>query len=386
MTDMERLADKLSRGPNGQAKYEIIKDFLVEELAEGNFAEGQLLPSETVMVEALGVARNTVRQAISELQEDGVVERIQGKGTYFKIKANEKPSQQSGLFGLILPELSRGLYPLLARGFDNGARSGHHQMVVCNSGFNISEQGNIILQLIDKKVAGVALVPALSPPTPPFHIRHLNEVGIPVVYCHRGVSDVTAPLVTWDPEEIGRMAGQAFLAQGHVNVAYFARYRYVHTERQERGFRKILGDHGVDLSEDRVYYGASLDHTPGEIDLKSQVLKTLLTGNDPVTAIFCNDDDEAELVHHLVMNMGYHVPGDLSLIGFGDTLARSGVFRSQLTSVTVNEFDLGARAAAVLHEMRDGDRPLNSDETIHLPISLVKGRTLGPVPSRSTSG
>jgi len=382
MSELERLVDRLNSAPPGRAKYEVIKDFLLEELDKGNFIEGQLLPSENTLVEILGVARNTVRQAIGELEKDGFVRRIQGKGTYFIKTANEESGRQSGLFGLILPEISRGLYPVLARGFDHGAGAAHHQMIICNTGFDISEQGNIILQLIDKHVAGVALVPALSPPTPAFHIRQLKEHGIPVVLCHRGVPDSATPLITWNWEEVARMAGRAFLDHGHQRIAYFGRYRYPLTEAHEHGLRQTLADHGLDLPETRVHYGTSLDEDPNETRSRIDALETMLDGSEPVTAVLCNDDNEAELINYLLTEMGLKVPQDISLIGFGDCHARTGVFLSRLTSVAVNEFDLGARAAGVLHEMATGRRPADSDEIIHKPLTLVEGRTLGAVPNQ----
>ena len=382
MSELDRLVDKLNSAPPGRAKYEVIKDFLLEEFDKGNFVEGQLLPSENTLVEILGVARNTVRQAISELEKDGRVQRIQGKGTYFTKHADEESARQSGLFGLILPEISRGLYPVLARGFDHGARSAYHQMVICNTGFDISEQGNIILQLIDKNVAGVALVPALSPPTPAFHIRQLKENGIPVVFCHRGVPDSAAPLITWDWKEVARMAGQAFIDHGHRRIAYFAAYRYSLTEAHEQSLRQLLQDHGLDLPETRVHYGTSLDENPNETHSRIDALETMLDGSEPVTAVLCNDDNEAELINYLLTEMGLKVPQDISLIGFGDSHARTGVFLSRLTSVAVNEFDLGARAAGVLHEMATGRRPADSDEIIYKPLTLVEGKTLCAAPKQ----
>ena len=230
--------------------------------------------------------------------------------------------------------------------------------------------------MIDKNVAGVVLVPALSPPTPPFHVRQLQHHGIPVVFCHRPVKDCVAPLITWDQQEVGHIAGQALLDQGHRRIAYFARYRYLNTEHQESGLRKILEDNGSELPESRVFYGTGLDDTPEERALKSQALKAMFNADQPVTAIFCHDDDEAELIHHLAMELGIRVPGDCSIMGFGSSQDRSGVFRSRLTSIAVNEFDVGARAARVLHEMRSDQRPLDSDAVIYNPLTLFEGDTV----------
>ena len=51
-------------------------------ITSGALRPGDLLPSETELCEAYGVSRNTVRQAIGTLEEDGLVVRKRGKGTF----------------------------------------------------------------------------------------------------------------------------------------------------------------------------------------------------------------------------------------------------------------------------------------------------------------
>lgn len=372
--------DKLRGATRERAKYEVIKEFLLEEFMKGSYEVGQALPSENTLANTVGVARSTVRQAISELEKDGLVQRIQGKGSYFTGNPRDKQTQKLEVFSLIVPDISRGLYPILVKGFDYQAGLNHQQVMVSNTDLDISKQGNLILQMIDKNVAGVVLVPAPSPPTPPFHIRQLQRNGIPVVVSHRAVEGSSAPLITWSAEEVAEIAGQAFVDHGHRRIAYFSRYRYLQTEGYENGLRQVLQKNGLDLPESHVWYGSSLTDTPDERKSKAQALKAMIKTAQPVTAIFCHDDDEAELINHLAMELGIKVPRDLSLIGFGDSHDRTGVFRSRLTSVTVNEFDIGTRAARVLQEIRSGQQVAESNEIILKPLKLVEGETLGAVP------
>ena len=156
--------DEVRRGTPLRPKYEVIKEILVEGLESGHYDPGSALPSENTLIRKLGVARNTIRQAIDELVKDGLVKRIQGKGNYFIRNGTNGSEGRLAVFSLILPEISRGLYPTLAKGFDNQAGSLHQQILLCNTDFDINKQGNIILQMIERGVAGVALVPALAPP------------------------------------------------------------------------------------------------------------------------------------------------------------------------------------------------------------------------------
>ena len=54
---------------------------LLEELRDGIYAAVPQLPSELELAEALGVSRTVVRDALSELERDGYLERVRGIGT-----------------------------------------------------------------------------------------------------------------------------------------------------------------------------------------------------------------------------------------------------------------------------------------------------------------
>jgi len=64
------------------APYAQVKQFLKTELARGRWVPGTLMPSEAELVQRFGVSRMTVNRALRELQGEGLVERVQGVGTF----------------------------------------------------------------------------------------------------------------------------------------------------------------------------------------------------------------------------------------------------------------------------------------------------------------
>ncbi|GAB3276891.1 FadR/GntR family transcriptional regulator [Actinocorallia lasiicapitis] len=57
---------------------------LSEEIARGTWPVGGKIPAEPVLVELLGVGRNTVREAVRALTHAGLLDSRQGDGTYVR--------------------------------------------------------------------------------------------------------------------------------------------------------------------------------------------------------------------------------------------------------------------------------------------------------------
>ena len=66
--------------------YKQIVNLLNEKIEKGELKPGDKLPSEAELMEAYSVSRITIRSAISELEEDGLVIRSRGKGTFIASK------------------------------------------------------------------------------------------------------------------------------------------------------------------------------------------------------------------------------------------------------------------------------------------------------------
>jgi GntR family histidine utilization transcriptional repressor len=64
------------------APYSRVKDHLKSGLAAGRWRPGALMPSEAELVARFGVSRMTVNRALRELAAEGLVERVQGVGTF----------------------------------------------------------------------------------------------------------------------------------------------------------------------------------------------------------------------------------------------------------------------------------------------------------------
>ncbi len=62
--------------------YQKVKHYLKTGLSQGRWPPGSIMPSEAALVGQFSVSRMTVNRALKELQNEGLVDRVQGVGTF----------------------------------------------------------------------------------------------------------------------------------------------------------------------------------------------------------------------------------------------------------------------------------------------------------------
>lgn len=63
-------------------RYQQLKDLIIDRISAGELRPSDRVPSENELVEAMSVSRMTANRALRELNDEGYVERIAGRGTF----------------------------------------------------------------------------------------------------------------------------------------------------------------------------------------------------------------------------------------------------------------------------------------------------------------
>ncbi len=85
------------------AKYELISDDIRRQIADGELRPGDRLPGETALIERYKVSVPTLRQALSTLRAQGLIESKHGIGTFVRsprlkvIRRNERHQREKSL-------------------------------------------------------------------------------------------------------------------------------------------------------------------------------------------------------------------------------------------------------------------------------------------------
>jgi GntR family transcriptional regulator len=80
----------MDESPRYRPLYQQVYDFLVKQIASGEWGPGESLPSEQALAGRLNVSQGTVRKALDALAADSLIDRRQGKGTYVAEHTQER--------------------------------------------------------------------------------------------------------------------------------------------------------------------------------------------------------------------------------------------------------------------------------------------------------
>lgn len=71
-----------------------LKEIILDEIKKGNYPSGSVIPTENNISDFFGISRTTVRQAITELVQEGWLYRVKSKGTFVALKKLQQDFMQ----------------------------------------------------------------------------------------------------------------------------------------------------------------------------------------------------------------------------------------------------------------------------------------------------
>lgn len=268
-----------------QTKYAQVAQRLQQGIANGEFPNGQKLPSENELVAQTGYSRQTIRQAMALLESQGLTKRVRGSGTFVCATTVHRPKTHN--IAVVTTYIGEYIFPAILQGISETLTENGYTPFLSATQNRVDTERSVLKSLMQKPIDGL-IVEGTKTALPNPNIDLYEEIrhqGIPVVFVNGYYAQLRDPVyVVMDDYEGGRMACEALLCRGHRRIAGIFKSDDMQGHRRYAGFADALVQAGLQVEDDHVLW-----YTTEYRDLvvKSSA-RTALSG---CTAVVCYNDE-----------------------------------------------------------------------------------------------
>lgn len=296
----------------------------------------------------LGVSIATVSKALNDNYDisEETKERIRAKAKEMNyvpnVIAQSLKLKRTFNLGVIIPNITDYFFARALRGITKEAKENKFKVVISISNEELQNEVDSVNLLLNSRVDGILM--SLSSETQLLEqYSHLNKIiqsEIPLVLFDRVSNAVKCDKVTIDDYKSAYDATFFLIRKGCRNIAFLSSiYKTSVCALRKQGYSQALADSKLNIGKP-VFVDVLPDDTVEER------ISEFLESNK-IDAILAAEEHSAVASLHVVQNLGYKVPQDISVIGF-----TNGAFNKYtipaLTSINQHSETMGRTATKLL--------------------------------------
>lgn len=340
-----------------------IRDLIKNE----KFAFGKKLPPERKLAEKFKVSRATVQKALDILEDQRLVKRYQGRGTFTSDATqiqNEPPSPR--LLGAMTFERKYYFEPVLQAASKYASEHGYVLAIANNS--NPKMEIKHINSFINNGIKGIFFTPRTN--TDPSIYQELAK-SAKVVLIDNLHKDITFDSILVDNISGTYLACKHLFELGHKTISYIDSNNdqdYPISDHRKQGYLDACIDFRIQPQV--INYNKKEFHSSA---------KKMLTHSNRPTASICYNDALAVKLIDIASGIGISTPRHLSVIGFDDSkLAKYG--KTKLTTINPEHQEMGILAVQQLIDLIETPRSRPISKTFITPKLIIRESTCPPKP------
>lgn len=313
------------------------------------------IPTLSDVARAAGVSTATVsrclngKDKIADATREKVMRVVEQLGYTPHFAARVMAAKRSYTIGAIVPTMENAIFARGLQAFQEAAHEKGYTLLVSSSAYRPELEAAQIRALVARGADGLLLIGHAREPAV---YDLLKRRGIPMVLAWSHLEGEPHASVGFDNRAAMRMLADQVIAMGHRRVAYISGVVDGNDRAAGRldGIRDSWQAAGLDDQD------LAIMQTPYDIENGAAAFETMMQGTRQPTVVMCGNDVLAAGALSRALDLGYDVPGDVSITGFDDIeLAR--YLRPSLTTVHVPHRDMGRAAAHQLIQQIEGDAP-----------------------------
>ncbi|MBM6995696.1 GntR family transcriptional regulator [Paenibacillus sp. DXFW5] len=340
-----------------EPKYETVKQALQQQIQAGKLQPGDKLPHEEDLMKQFKVSGITIRKALTELADEGVITRIKRKGSF--VNGTQPADHSSHLIAFILSAEDNFdvSYMKIIKGAQQAAAEFNYSLIVEWSNENLAVEQASIQKMLDRKVDGFLIYP-FDPVRSKDNYQLIEQNSIPYLLVDRYNVDHPSYFSGCDNYDGAILATRELIRLKHTKIKFASYHFFLHSE-QERfaGYCSAMRQAGLTVTDEDLLTRIDYD------GLADSILKR------EVTALFCSNDKIAIEIIGQLTGRGLKIPQDVSIIGFDDW-DHSSNLSIGLSTVRQNFEEIGRNAANLLNQVIRG-KTHSSNTKILSGVTLV---------------
>ena len=335
-------------------KYQQLASTLRDMIFSEEFSSGDRLETEKEMSERFGVSRQTVRQAVSSLVNEGLLIRKQGSGTYVNDTIPKDVSaRRQNTIVFISTYITDYLFPSIIRGMETVVTAHGYSLILHATKNRVDNEKKILLSLLENLPAGLIVEgtkTAFANPNVGLY-RKISDFGVPIVFVNGFYPELNLPYVVTDDYGGGQKAVNFLVSHGHTQIGGLFKVDDMQGRRRYEGFLNEITSQGLDIHDDSIVWFTT--ETREQLFTGEQGL-SLLQSFSRCTAIVCYNDQVALNLVSLFLKNGISVPRDKAVISFDNSLFAN-ISPVRLTSLDHPKEKLGQLAAENVIRLINGE-------------------------------
>lgn len=354
-------------------KYKAVYNWVLDNINSGVLKMGEKLPSENELSERFGLSRQTVRHAVDILDQQKLVTRVRGSGTY--VGGGGKTGRQERYMNIavISTYVDSYIFPPVLRGLERVLSKEGYTTQIAFTGNRVSREQEILSNLIDKDIIdGLIVEPAKSAlPNPNLHYyRELIKRNVPVLCFNCRYPQLDLPCVSINDVQAGKKAVEYLIQAGHTKIGGVFKCDDGQGHLRYQGFLAGMLEAGIKVKDKNVVW---LD-TEALVDLERWE-DYLFYRLEECTAVVCYNDEVAYILSGLCEKRGIAIPDQLSMVSI-DNSELASLANVKLTSLPYPMEALGRKTAENMIKMIgnpyfDGNYLFDSDIIVRDSVKIL---------------
>lgn len=273
-------------------------------------------PSETILQKKFGYSRQTVRTALQQLEDEGLITRVRGSGTYVSYEGStENESRQR--VGLLLSYYSDYLFSQVYDGIESALTEKGYGIEVAVTKNRLNDEALYLEGLIKSNVSGLIIEGSRSAfPNPNIRLfREIRKRNIPTLFIHNHYENQLFDSVEMEDARAAYELTKILIEHGHRRIGGIFKYDDMQGIERYKGFIQCLSDYGVKFDDDCVRWYSTKDM---DEKLSKKGMLRMYRRTKDCTAMIVYNDEVAGYYMEFLEDRGLSVPEDVSVVSFDD--------------------------------------------------------------------